>query len=63
MWKRYTENLYRRDKRMTKTFEEDSCGGEPTTLESEVKAALKVLGRNRSLGRCDSDGIISGHRG
>ena len=49
-WKQYTENLYRRDKRMTDTFEEDSYEEEPVILESEVQAPLKVLGRNKSPG-------------
>lgn len=48
-WKRYCENLYRRDKRMTDTFEQVSFEEEPVILENEVKAALKVLGRNNSL--------------
>ena len=39
---------------MTYTFEEDSYD-EPIILEREVKAALKVLGRNKSPGL---DGIV-----
>lgn len=45
-WKQRSENLYKRDKRMTDTFEEDSYEKEPVILESKVKAALKRLGRS-----------------
>lgn len=48
-WKQYNENLYRRDERMTGTFEQDYYEEEPVILENEVKAALKVLGRKKSL--------------
>ena len=40
---------------MTDTFEEDSYEGETVILESEVKAAPKVLGRNKLPG---VDGIL-----
>lgn len=43
-----TENLYRRGSRMTDSFKEGFCEEEPVILESEVKAAVKVLGRNKS---------------
>lgn len=46
-WKQYTENLYRREKRMADTFEEDSYKEETVILENKMKAALKVLGRNK----------------
>lgn len=47
------ENLYRRDKKkkMTDTFEEDSSKEEPVNLESEVKAAVKVLGKINHQGQ------------
>ena len=45
-WKQYTEDLYRRDKRMADSFEEESYDEEPAVLDSEVKAVLKALGRN-----------------
>lgn len=48
-WKQYNENLYRRAERMTDTFEQDYCEEEPVILENEVRAALKVLGRKKSL--------------
>lgn len=35
---------------MTDSFEEDSYEEEPIILESKVKAALKILGRNKSPG-------------
>ena len=54
MWKKYTEDLYRRYKRMTNSFEEESWDEEPAILESEVKAALKALGRNKPA---EVDGI------
>ena len=47
-WKQHTEGLQRRHKGLTESFEEDSEEEEPITLESEVKAALKVLGGNKS---------------
>ena len=47
-WKQYTEALDRREKWMTCSFEENSYEEELIILESEVKAALKVLGRNKS---------------
>lgn len=40
----------RRDRRMTDNSEEDSYEEEPATLESQMKAALKILGRNTSPG-------------
>lgn len=49
-WKQYTESLYRRDKRITETFEEDSYKEEPVILESEVKTAVKLLGGSKSPG-------------
>lgn len=48
------ENLYRRDKKkkkMTDTFEEDSSKEEPVNLESEVKTAVKVLGKINHQGQ------------
>ena len=42
----YTEDLYRDDKRKTHSFEEDPSEVKPIILESEVKAAVKILGRN-----------------
>ena len=33
-WKQYTDNLYRRDKRLTGTFEGDYYEEEPVILES-----------------------------
>lgn len=41
-WKQSTENLYRREERMTDTFEEHSYMEEPMILETEGKATLKV---------------------
>lgn len=49
-WERYTDDLYRRDKRMIDSFEEDSYEEELIILESEAKAALKVLGGNVTRG-------------
>lgn len=49
-WKQNPGNLYRRDKRMTDTLKEESSEEEPEILESEVKTALKVWGRNKSPG-------------
>ena len=49
-WKQYTEDVHRGDKRVTDSFKEDSYEEESIILESEVKAALKVLGRNKSPG-------------
>ena len=46
----YSTDLYRRDKRMTDSFEEESKDEEPAVPESEMKAALKPLGRNKSPG-------------
>lgn len=61
-WKQNPEKLYRRDKKMTDTFE-DYQEEEDEILEREVKAVLKVLGRNRAPG---VDGIptdfFSSHR-
>lgn len=48
-WKQYNENLYRRDERMTETFDQDYYEEEPVILENEVRAALKVLGGKKSL--------------
>ena len=49
-WKQCTENLCRRNEKMTDTFEGGFCGEEPVILGTEVRAVLKVLGRNRSPG-------------
>ena len=49
-WRQSTENLYRRDKRTRHTLEEDSDEETPVIREAEVKAALKILGRNKSPG-------------
>lgn len=43
-WKQGTEDLYRRDKRMTESDDEQSSEEEPAVLEREVKAALNALG-------------------
>lgn len=48
MWKRQKDD---------NTFEEGSCEEDPVILESEVKATLKVLGRNKP-GRWDTNRII-----
>ncbi|XP_061493563.1 uncharacterized protein LOC133389608, partial [Rhineura floridana] len=47
-WKQYTEELYKRDIRMTDSFTEEPYDEEPEILECKVKAALKILGRNKS---------------
>lgn len=60
--KQYSENLYGRDKRMTDTFEADSHEEEPVILEREVKATLRVLGRNKLPGVEGIVTIISSHR-
>lgn len=49
-WKECTENLHKRNKKMTDTFEGDSSEEELVILEIEVKAALKVFGRNKLPG-------------
>lgn len=49
-WKECTENLYKRDKNMADTFEGASYEEEFVILEIEVKAALKLFGRNKSPG-------------
>lgn len=47
---------------MIDAFEDDSYEEELDILESEVRAALKVLGRNESpRGRWDTDRITSSH--
>lgn len=43
-WKQYTENLYRRDKRMTHTSEQDPYEEQPVILESEV-SYLESIGK------------------
>ena len=50
MGKKYTEDLYRRDKRKTESFEEESEDKEHEVLESEMKAALKGVEINKSPG-------------
>ena len=44
-WKESTEILYKRDKTMTDTFEEEAV-----ILETEMKTALGVLETTKSLG-------------
>lgn len=63
-WEPCTENLHGRDRRMIDAFEDDSYEEELEILESkEVRATLKVLGRNKSpRGRWDTNRIISIHR-
>lgn len=34
---------------MSETFQEESCEEEPIILKSEMKAALKSVGRNKHL--------------
>lgn len=58
-WNRDTEDLGRRDKRMTDAFEEDFYEEERVILESEVIVALNIVRRNKSPG---VDGVISSHR-
>lgn len=48
--KQYIKNLHKKDKRMADIFEEDSSEEGPIILESQVKASLKVLGRNKLAG-------------
>lgn len=46
-WKQCTGNLCRKVEKMTDIFEGDFYGEEPVFLGIEVKAVLKVLGRNK----------------
>lgn len=53
--KQYNEGLYRRDKRKSDSFEQESYDEELTVLESEVKAVRKALeGKKLS----EVDGIL-----
>ena len=40
-WQQYTEELYRRDPKITDTFSETIYEDEPHILETEVKDAIK----------------------
>lgn len=46
MYKQSAENLYRRDKRVTNAFEEESSEEASEILISDVKAALEILDIN-----------------
>ena len=49
-WKEYTENLYKRDPRMTDVFTETDYDDEPLILEGEVKKALNSISNQKSPG-------------
>ena len=61
-WRQYIDDLYRRERRTTDAFKQDACEEDPVILESEGKAALKILEEILHPGRWDIDGIISSHR-
>ena len=51
-WQQYTEELYRRDPKITDTFPETRYEDEPHILETEVKDTIKHISNRKSSG-CD----------
>ena len=49
-WKEYAEELYRRDLSMTNCFTEEAWEEQPMSLQSQIEAALKSIGRNKASG-------------
>ena len=49
-WKEYTEDLYKRDSKITVRFEPAEYVHEPTILESEVREALEDISNNKAPG-------------
>ena len=53
-WKEYTENLYKKDKRITESFQEREYVREPSVSHAEVRKAINEIKSSKAPG---SDGI------